>query len=312
MAYVAKKAMKHDEWVESRRKGIGGSDVGAILGWNPWKTPLDVYREKVEGVRTEDNDAMKAGRMLEDTIAKWYALETGHRVVKDNKIRIHPQHDFLIANLDRLIVGNGNGKGTGILEVKTASGWAFQQWEDDGLPLMYYGQIQHYMNVTGHKWGDFAVLVDGRHLKIIPVEYDKEFCEMMEWQLVKFWEEHIKPQVPPEPVNEHDAKLLWPKEQAAKTIEVSEANYKDVLRLRLIIRAKKRLEERENKIKESLKLMMQDAEALTYAGEKIVTYKATKDRKEFDKGRFQEEHPELYNQYVITKPGHRVFRLNLN
>ena len=311
MKSIDKRAMSYEDWQDLHRKGLGGSDVGAVLGLNPWKTPLDVYREKIEGQRVEDNDAMKAGRMLEDTVARWYSEETGHKIQKDNKIRIHSKHEFLIANIDRLITANGNGKGTGVLEVKTASGWAFKSWADDGLPLQYYSQIQHYFSVTGHKWGEFAVLVDGRDFQVIPVEYDKEFVDLMTDQLVGFWEDHIVKQNPPEPRNESDIKYLYPKEEAGKIIEATENTFNLALKLKRIQAAKKLLDDRESKLKESFKIMMADAETIVFHGQKVATFKKNKDGNQFNKDKFQSENPDIYNQYVEPKDGYRTFRLCL-
>ncbi|WP_196802087.1 YqaJ viral recombinase family protein, partial [Clostridium cadaveris] len=47
--------MNNLDWLKERQKGIGGSDVGAILGVNKWKTPFQVYLEKTEEI-TEIND----------------------------------------------------------------------------------------------------------------------------------------------------------------------------------------------------------------------------------------------------------------
>ena len=73
------------KWLKERQKGIGGSDVGAILGINKWKSPFEVYIDKTEEI-TEIKEAGEAaywGSILEDQVAKEFALRTGKKVRKD-------------------------------------------------------------------------------------------------------------------------------------------------------------------------------------------------------------------------------------
>ena len=130
------------EWLKERQKGIGGSDVAGILGLSKFKSPLDIYLEKTaeEPIEQEDNAAMKAGRMLEDTVARWFIEETQFITKRDNKIRIHKTRPYLIANVDRVILGQE--KGPGILEIKTTSGFYASNWETE-IPEEYYLQLQH-------------------------------------------------------------------------------------------------------------------------------------------------------------------------
>jgi putative phage-type endonuclease len=72
--------MTRDEWLAARRTGIGGSDIAAILGLSPWRTPLDVYRDKVDGAEQPETEAMRWGRLLEDVIAREYAVRAGVRI----------------------------------------------------------------------------------------------------------------------------------------------------------------------------------------------------------------------------------------
>ena len=91
--------MTRDQWLEARRHGIGGSDAGAILGKNKWKSPLDVYQDKKgSSVEIPDNEAMYWGRNLEDLDAKEYEIRSGNKIRRNNRIVKHPDHDFIIAN----------------------------------------------------------------------------------------------------------------------------------------------------------------------------------------------------------------------
>jgi len=108
------------EQLLERRKGIGGSDVAAILGLSQWKTPIDVYNEKVNNEYPIATPRMRWGIRLENAIATEYKEQTGRKIRKCHKIIRHKKYPFLLGNIDRVII-SGNGYGPGILEIKTAS-----------------------------------------------------------------------------------------------------------------------------------------------------------------------------------------------
>ena len=88
--------MNREKWLEARRKGLGGSDAGAVLGVNKYKTKLDVYLDKIgEAPPVEDNDAMYWGRVLEDLLADEYTKRTRNTVRRNNAILEHPEHKFM-------------------------------------------------------------------------------------------------------------------------------------------------------------------------------------------------------------------------
>ena len=87
------------EWHENRRTGIGGSDAAAVLGMSKWKTPYQVWREKVYGERQPDNGQFERGRDLESFIREKYEKETGKKVVTPSFMR-DPNYDFVVGNLD--------------------------------------------------------------------------------------------------------------------------------------------------------------------------------------------------------------------
>ena len=74
------------EWLQERQKGIGGSDAGAILGVNKWKTPFQVYLDKTEPIteEQEQHEAAYWGNQLEDMVAKEFTNRTRKKVRKRN------------------------------------------------------------------------------------------------------------------------------------------------------------------------------------------------------------------------------------
>ena len=109
--------MNRDEWLELRKQGLGGSDAGTVLGFNKYKSPFELYQEKIGEYSEEvDNDAVYFGNALEDFVAQEFAKRTGKKVRRMNKFLVHPEYEFMNANLDRVVVGE-----KAILECKTAS-----------------------------------------------------------------------------------------------------------------------------------------------------------------------------------------------
>ena len=210
------------EWLKDRRKGIGGSDVAAIIGINPWQTPLDVYLDKTgqTPLETPDNPAMYWGRQLEDLVAQEFALRTEKTVQRRNNSYVHPDHEFLRANLDRYIVGE-----RAVLECKTASEWSKDEWGPNGsntdtdadcVPMMYLCQVMHYMTVTGYHHAYLAVLIGGRDYRMYEIPYNEAIAGKLLAKCRSFWKRVID-KCPPAPVNPKDVENFFPGKDALET-----------------------------------------------------------------------------------------------
>ena len=106
-----------ENWKKDRLKGIGGSDAAIALGMSPWKSQYTLWCEKTGRINNDaDNEAMRLGRDLEDYVAKRFSEETGKKVRKSTFSFQSKEHPFMLANVDRLIVGENAG-----LECKTTS-----------------------------------------------------------------------------------------------------------------------------------------------------------------------------------------------
>ena len=99
--------MSLSEWLEHRKTGIGGSDAGAIMGVNKYVTPLDLYNDKLGLVEKDltDNQAVYFGNVLEDVVAQNIQDALAKRCARRNQIFRHKQNSWMIANIDRDIVG---------------------------------------------------------------------------------------------------------------------------------------------------------------------------------------------------------------
>lgn len=304
--YVSTLEMDRESWLKTRQQGLGSSDAGAVLGFSPYKTPLDVYNEKIseEPVETPMNDAMEFGLKLEDVVAATYMERLGKRVLRDNKVRMHPEHPFMIANLDRVILPE-NGEGRGILEIKTASSFAVKQWETQ-IPLTYYAQVSHQMFVTGYRWGAFALLVDGRTFEVFPFTYDAEYVESQNEKLFSFWNDNVLARVPP-PAVVKDLEGMPTKVDGViqATTEIIDVHSRllSVREQEALIKAQR--EALETQIKEYLGIY----EVLSYDGSAIATWKTSKPSMSFDAKKLQKEMPDIYAKYAQPKAGSRRFTI---
>lgn len=179
--------INRSNWLELRQKGIGGSDAGAILGLNKWKTPFQVYLDKTEPiVDDEQSEAAYWGTELEDVVAKEFTRRTGKKVRRNNRMLKSLQYPWMIANLDREVVGED-----AILECKTTNSFMAKEWEGDQIPASYIIQVQHYLAVTGAAKAYVAVLIGGQKFVYKEIERDEELIRQIVELEQKFWTEHV-------------------------------------------------------------------------------------------------------------------------
>ena len=180
--------MSHQEWLEDRKRGIGGSDVATVLGLNKYKSPYQLWLEKTGQIELKDSESEPAywGNVLEEVVAKEFQERTGKKVRRRNQVFEHPLHPFLRANIDRDVVGEN-----AILECKTANQFFSKEWEGEEVPLSYLCQVQHYMNVLNKDYCYIAVLIGGQRFIWKRVERDQELIDIITERLVDFWETNI-------------------------------------------------------------------------------------------------------------------------
>lgn len=187
----------NEEWREERRKGIGGSDVAAIMGLSAYKSPFQVYVEKTEGLSDDisDKPSVYWGNVLEPVVADEYARRHPETevIVPDFMLR-SKDRPWAQASLDRVIVDPELG--TGVLEIKTAGFMRSCDW-DEYVPIYYLTQVAHYMSVTGCGFADVAVLIGGQDYREFRVMRDQDDIETVNRAVDRFWEDNVLARVPP-------------------------------------------------------------------------------------------------------------------
>lgn len=293
---ISTKGISHDEWLEKRRLGIGGSDIGAICGVNPYKSPISVYLDKIgELPPLEENEAMHFGNQLEQVVADEYAERTGYKVQKRNAIFHHAKYPWALANVDRVILGDK--RGVGVLEVKTASEYQAKQWSEGIVPEQYILQLQWYLWITGYTWGAFAVLVGGNKFFTHEMERDDHLIGNMIMIAAEFWKK-VENCTPPAFDGSKDSesvlKMMYP-DSLGTEIDLSDrskllTDYEEAKEQEAFWEAKKNTAE--NQIKALL-----GTNERARVGDQLITWK-TQIINRIDSTRLKAELPEIYAQYL--------------
>ncbi len=304
--------MHREQWLALRQLGIGSSDAAVAVGLSPYKCPLSLWLEKTGRKPPEDlsdKPAVLWGIELEPVLAQVYAKRTGYKVRRVNAILQHPAYPFMLANLDREIVGHPDGPG--ILEIKTASYHSAPQWEE-GIPIAYQCQVLHQLAVTGHAWAEVAVLIGGQDFRLYRIERDDDKIADLIEREAAFWQA-VTEDRQPAPDGSADAAQalgwLFPKDDGL-TLDLSDSVEGNALFSQLLqLRAEKEsVEQQESLLKQRLQLTLGEASAAQFAAGKI-TWKRSKDRQMADVDKLEQEHPELLAQYRKTIPGVRRFNI---
>jgi len=301
MKYISTKNMELQQWLDLRKDYIGASDAGAVLGFNPWKSPVDVWLDKTGKTGSQDDNlAMLVGREMEPTIKRLFEDQENLKVRNDNKIRLDDEYPFLGTNLDGLVVGERVP-----VEYKTTAIW------DHEIPDFYFVQIQHQMMITGAKDCYLAVLVLGMNKQFIveKVKRVDDFVAKMRENLVNFWEEHVLKEVPPDPKSLKDVKRIYTKTDPESIKEANEDIFSEYLSLTNLREKRSDLDREISKAQMVLMNYMQDKEVIEKSGIPIVTWKKSREIRRFDRKRFSEEHPNTYREYVRELEGRRRFLL---
>ena len=168
---ISTNQMDESLWLKYRNQGIGSSDAATVCGLNPFKSQLELWMEKTGRIQPEHIDMTEDsplvwGTILEPIVADHYAKRTGRKVRRVNSILQHAEHPFMLANLDREIIGD---KEVQSLECKTAGVYSAKHWEN-GVPEYIQLQVQHQLAVTGQNAADVAVLMGGQKLEIYRID----------------------------------------------------------------------------------------------------------------------------------------------
>ena len=282
-----------ESWLQYRKQGIGGSDAGAVCGLNPYRTAIQVYYDKTsDSTEDIDNEAMRQGRELEEYVAKRFCEASGKRVRRANAMFYDEKNPFMLADVDRMIVGENAG-----LECKTASPYSEEKWRDDKIPLSYQLQCYHYMSVCNADAWYIAVLIYGRDFKYYRIERDNEVIENLIRIEKEFWNEYVLKQVIPDPDGSKTADAaIAERFKESKSITIPLTGFDERLERRQeILSLLEKIETEKRQIDQELKLYLGDAEIAENEHYRVSWKNFS--RNSIDEKRLKAEQPEIYEKY---------------
>lgn len=284
--------MLTEQQIADRKLGIGGSDMPIILGLSSYKTPYQLYLEKIGEVPStfEETTLQEWGHRLEPMIRIKFAEEHGFairapkehakfaslcdNITYDLDTQVHPFHDFMRGNLDGFIP-----ELNAVHEIKCSNQFMAKLWGEDGsdvIPMEYLVQVAYYCAITNADCAFVTVLIGGNDYREFQYTRNMELESKIIDAAKAFWH-CVQTRTPPEPINQVDLRLMYPKHdpEKTKTIDPEVAEQLTTLadtRLKI-----KLLSEVEEKHKFNIMQFMKDAECLVNeSGQPIITWKANK------------------------------------
>jgi putative phage-type endonuclease len=291
---------------EARRKYIGGSDVAGILGISPWKTPLDIYLDKVQPP-VEELDAgrkkvLARGKRMEPYVIDMLAEDEGLEIACTNRRYIDKEHPFIACEIDAETIDGLN------IEIKTVSPFKAKEWGEqhtDSIPVHYTAQVMHGLMVTGRDLCILGVLIGGDDFRVYRVQRDDETIVAIRKKEIEFWN-LVETKVPPLAQSVSDILKLFSKD-TGRTVEATESVLEHCRRLKALKSQISDFEKQAEECEQQIKMFMEDASQLTFSEQLLCTWKSQTTSR-FDQKSFASTHQDLFDQFKKSTES-RVFRL---
>lgn len=302
------------EWLDFRNKGIGGSDVAAIMGISKYRSPVEVWMEKrglKEPQDLSDKEAVEWGNRLESIVRDKFAethpelmvMELPASLVSHNRPWAH-------ANLDGC-VKDEHGE-WGVLEIKTVGKNREKDWAD-GVPDYYLTQVTHYLSVTGWKYAWVVALIGGQHYVEFKVMRDEDDVAMVESAVDTFWNDCVVGGALPQIVGgstESGALLDLFGVESSEYVQPENVNHFDTLvhDYQEAKACEKKYAEQAKRIANDIRAMVGSAKGAVSDVYKVTWVKSASTR--FDSKRFAAEHPNMAQGYMVSSLADRGLRVS--
>jgi putative phage-type endonuclease len=304
---VSTENMSRDEWLTWRKKGIGGSDASVVCGINKYKSPVELWMDKMGMLeQKEAGEAAYWGNILEPTVREEFSKRTGLKVNIEKSILQHSVYPFMFANVDGIV--NDPVHGNCIFEAKTSSIFRIEEWVNS-IPEEYQLQIQHYMAVTGFKGAYVAALIGGNQFKWQFIKRDDEIIDMLIKLEESFWE-HVRSNTPP-PLDGSEAasmllNRLYPQGNPESKITLPDEALDLIIQYEEYQEKEKQICEQKEKACTKLKALLGENES-GVIGSRIVSWKnITSER--LDSKQLKSDIPDIYSKYA-QQSGYRRFSI---
>ncbi len=177
------------EWLDLRKNHIGASDAPIIMGVSPWRTPYQLWQEKLGlGESQTETQAMRYGKQMEEPARQAYEKYTGNLVCPE--VIFHPTKKFMMASLDGLSFDRSIA-----VEIKNSNSEDHRIAKDGKVPEKYYPQVQHQLACLGINMLHYFSYRDGDGV-VVEVERDHTYIESLYKEEESFWNKVINLDAP--------------------------------------------------------------------------------------------------------------------
>lgn len=294
-----------EEWLALRRNYIGGSDAGAVVGLNPYKSAYTLWAEKTGKIpEFEGNLTTEVGTYLEDFVAQLFERETGKKVRRKNRMLVNDEYPWACADIDRAVVGEN-----AIVEIKTTNSLpAMKKFKNGEYPESWYCQMTHYLAVGGYEKAYLAVLIGCRDFKIFELSRDDGEIDALMTAEKIFWqyvEENTPPAVDGTESTTGTITTLYPE---SSEDSVSLMAYQNELEQYMALTAQiKDLEKLRDEMANKVKVFM--GESGKGESDKYKVSWASAERKSFDSRKFASDHKEMDLSGYYKTSNYRTFKV---
>lgn len=292
------------EWLHARNDTpvIGSSDVGTIMGLNPYTTPYQYWRaKKMETLDTaaeEDNDSMIRGRFKEDAIARMFEQATGEKIVKrSEQIEVYRNDkypSYMQAAPDREVFAAGRSTRY-ILECKDTK-MHLPELTPETVPMLWYTQIMYQMGIMERDAAYIAAEEGGKRLVYALFDFDRsKFDYIVEYCRDWFERYILGDEIPPMETG-RDVILAWSVSEASP--READPEIRDTIAWVLAQRSKVSAMQKEiTKAEERVKAYFMQYDTITYDGQPLATFKTVTSRR-LDLKALKADNPGIYAKYV--------------
>lgn len=290
--------MPKEQWLRLRRRGIGGSDAGAVMGVNPYQSILELWMDKTNQLVIEKPETESAywGKLLEPVVREEFTKRSGLPVQLVPFLLQHEKHIFMLANLDGMV--EDPVYGPCVFEAKTNSAYKSEEWQK-GIPDSYYAQLQHYLAITGWKGAYIAALIGGNDFIYRFIPRDEAYIERLINREEAFWNFVKMRQMPPADGSKATAEFLKREYEIARadsTIILSADSQKWLEQYHEASSELKAAEKKKAEAESNIKLLMGSHET-AFIGKTEISWPNIVSQRLNNK-KLQMEEPELYAQYL--------------
>lgn len=282
--------MNREKFLLDRKKGIGGSDVAAILGISPWRTALDVYNDKLSPViEDEPNEDMKRGIRAERYILEEYVETTGESVKTNLDTLVDKKYPFMRANIDAKVMDENV-----LVEAKSTKA-PISSWSN-GIPEYYKAQVAYYAMLADSERVDIPVLFSGWTYACFTYWRDYEFEAKIKQSVIDFWEDHIVKGIPPEPQSLEELKVAYPIIDD-ELVKKADGHIRHIVsEFKEVSDQVKKLEEEKESLKKTILIYMGNAGLLDAGFCKLALKDRTINR--LDTNALKVNNPDIYQNYL--------------